>query len=112
MIRGKIRWGDLAVYPHIAISLAQGFAPAAESNLEAWLARVSQSPSVQRCQQAAMEAFATFQDRSATVEQGLFIREYREYRDHRVEWMMRSGGVEIVLNGIAKKNIRFANELE
>jgi len=36
----------------------------------------------------------------------------REYRDHRLEWMMRSGGVEIVLDGIKKGNIRFSTELE
>ena len=31
----------------------------------------------------------------------------REYRDHRLEWMMKSGGVQIVLDGLAKNNIRF-----
>ena len=31
----------------------------------------------------------------------------REYRDHRLEWMMKSGGVQIVLDGLAKDNIRF-----
>jgi glutathione S-transferase len=31
----------------------------------------------------------------------------REYRDHRLEWMMKSGGVQVVLDGLAKDNIRF-----
>ena len=31
----------------------------------------------------------------------------REYRDHRLEWMMKSGGVQVVLDGLAKNNIRF-----
>src|SRR5580704_5397908 len=31
----------------------------------------------------------------------------REYRDHRLEWMMKSGGVQIVLDGMARNNIRF-----
>jgi len=31
----------------------------------------------------------------------------REYRDHRLEWMMKSGGVQIVLDGLAENNIRF-----
>jgi hypothetical protein len=31
----------------------------------------------------------------------------REYRDHRLEWMMKSGGVQIVLDGLARNNIRF-----
>jgi glutathione S-transferase/RNA polymerase-associated protein len=35
----------------------------------------------------------------------------REYRDHRLEWMIRSGGMEVVLEGLAANNIRFSNEL-
>ncbi len=31
----------------------------------------------------------------------------REYRDHRLEWMMKSGGVQVVLDGLARNNIRF-----
>jgi hypothetical protein len=27
--------------------------------------------------------------------------------DHRLEWMMKSGGVQIVLDGLARNNIRF-----
>ena len=40
--------------------------------------------------------------------QGLFVR---EYRDHRLEWMLRSGGRQVVLDGMDKRNIRFAIEL-
>jgi glutathione S-transferase/RNA polymerase-associated protein len=35
----------------------------------------------------------------------------REYRDHRLEWMLRSGGAEIVLEGLRRGNIRFSTEL-
>ena len=42
------------------------------------------------------------------VRTGLFVR---EYRDHRLEWMMRSGGADIVLEGMQRKNIRFSHEL-
>jgi glutathione S-transferase/RNA polymerase-associated protein len=42
------------------------------------------------------------------VEAGMFVR---EYRDHRLEWMLRSGGTEIVLAGMQKKTIRFSTEL-
>jgi glutathione S-transferase/RNA polymerase-associated protein len=31
----------------------------------------------------------------------------REYRDHRLEWMMESAGANIDLDGIARNNIRF-----
>ena len=31
----------------------------------------------------------------------------REYRDHRLEWMLRAGGLDIVAAGLAADNIRF-----
>jgi len=39
------------------------------------------------------------------VRQGLFKR---EYRDHRLEWMIKSGGVQVVLDRLARGNIRFS----
>ena len=32
----------------------------------------------------------------------------RQYRDHRLEWMIAGGGLEIVREGIAKGTIRFS----
>lgn len=32
----------------------------------------------------------------------------REYRDHRLEWMIKSGGLDVVLKGLEADNIRFA----
>ena len=37
--------------------------------------------------------------------QGLFKR---EFRDHRLEWMVKSGGIEVVLQGLTADNIRFS----
>ncbi len=31
----------------------------------------------------------------------------REHRDHRLEWMVKSGGMEVVLAGLRDGNIRF-----
>jgi hypothetical protein len=31
----------------------------------------------------------------------------REYRDHRLEWMVKSGGIEVVLAGLRDNTIRF-----
>lgn len=31
----------------------------------------------------------------------------REYRDHRLEWMVKSGGIEVVLVGPRDGNIHF-----
>jgi hypothetical protein len=46
-------------------------------------------------------------DLGQLVASGVFKR---QYRDHRLEWMMRSGGLPIVLEGIEKGTIRFSNE--
>ncbi len=105
---GSFGWGDLSVYPYVAASVSQGFAPPAGSRLASWLERVSRRESVAKCAAAALEAMAGFQNLGPIVEQGLFVR---EYRDHRLEWMMRSGGHQIVLDGMAKGNIRFSVEL-
>jgi glutathione S-transferase/RNA polymerase-associated protein len=34
----------------------------------------------------------------------------REYRDHRLEWMIKSGGLEVVLRGLEAGNIRFTGD--
>jgi len=31
----------------------------------------------------------------------------REYRDHRLEWMVKSGGIHVVLAGLRDNTIRF-----
>ena len=43
------------------------------------------------------------------VEKGLFKR---EYRDHRLEWMVKSGGIDVVLRGLERANIRFSPDFE
>jgi len=32
----------------------------------------------------------------------------RQYRDHRLEWMIRGGGISIVQEGIEKSTVRFS----
>jgi len=102
-------WGDLSVYPHVNGAGIWGFAAPAGSRVADWLARISERGSIKRCAEAAMAILGTFQNLESAVEQGLLKR---EYRDHRLEWMMRSGGTQIVLDGIAKGNIRFSVEIE
>ena len=58
--------------------------------------------------EAAAASMAGFEMLPHLIASGQFVR---EYRDHRLEWMMRSGGVEIVLDGMRKKNIRFTHQL-
>jgi glutathione S-transferase len=102
-------WGDLSVLPHVNASAGVlGFAPPVGSGLARWLDRVRERPSVQRIVAEAMGSFGGFEMLPQLVESGVFVR---EYRDHRLEWMLRSGGTEIVLAGMKRKNIRFSVDL-
>lgn len=101
-------WGDLGVIPYLNTSIVLGFAPPAGSRLAAWNERVRRRTSVSRCLQEALAAMPAFEQVASLVQSGAFVR---EYRDHRLEWMMRSGGAEIVLAGMARKNIRFSADL-
>ena len=101
-------WGDVSVFPAVNAAALNGFPPSAGSKLGAWLDRVRQRPSSQKILAAAAESMAGFDMLPQLVESGHFVR---EYRDHRLEWMMRSGGAQIVLDGMTKRNIRFSVEL-
>jgi len=101
-------WGDLSVIPFVNGSAGFGFAPPEGSRLAAWADRVRERASVARCMEAGLASMTGFDQVGQLVESGVFVR---EYRDHRLEWMMRSGGQDIVLKGMGKKNVRFAVEL-
>ena|SRR5438093_5032858 len=101
-------WGDLSVVPHVYAAALTGNPPAAGSRLAAWFERVQQRPSVAETFKAVTEALPGFEMIPQLVASGHFKR---EYRDHRLEWMIRSGGEAIVRDGMAKGNIRFATEL-
>jgi glutathione S-transferase/RNA polymerase-associated protein len=102
-------WGDLSVYPYAAASQMWGFPAPAGSNLVAWLERVGTRESAKKCADAVATVMASFQNLGPLVESGVFVR---EYRDHRLEWMIRSGGIQVITDGLDKRNIRFHVELE
>ena len=97
-------WADAAVAPLLHRSVLNGMGPAAGSSLEAWYRRLLERPSV----------IATFAEYAAgaarmpaTVVAFRSGAKVREYRDHRLEWMIRSGGIEVVLAGLRDGTIRF-----
>ena len=102
-------WGDLAVVPFLNGSAGQGHPPPEGSKLAAWLARANARPSVAgtTAEIAAMARTSGMANVAELVEKGLFKR---EYRDHRLEWMIKSGGLDVVLKGIERGNIRFTPE--
>jgi len=100
-------WGDLSVVPYVNGLAGYGFSP--HGKLNEWLQRVNQRDSVRQCQDAALTwAFdgpnMDMEALKGAMAAGLFKR---EYRDHRLEWMIKSGGLEVVKTGLENDNIRF-----
>jgi glutathione S-transferase/RNA polymerase-associated protein len=102
-------FGDIVVYPFVNGAAALGNKPAEGSKLQAWLKALRARPSAERLKQDILSTLAAFQNRPQQIANGTHRR---QYRDHRLDWMLRSGGVEIVLAGIAANNIRFSYEFE
>ena len=97
-------WADLAVAPYLNRSAYYGLGTPQDSPLAQWLQRLRARASVATTFSefdAAASAMSGARARLASGE----IR--REYRDHRLEWMMKSGGAQVVLDGLARGDIRF-----
>lgn len=101
-------WGDLAAVPFVHAAAVTGTAPASGTPLADWLDRCRSRPAVAAAFTQAAETMGGFTMLPDLVASGSFRR---EYRDHRLEWMLRSGGVDIVLEGMQRRNIRFSQEL-
>lgn len=104
-------WGDLAVIPYLNGSEGFGLGPADGSPLAAWQQRANARPSVREVTAAAAAVAMGGGEAGMKVVRDMLERgEFkREYRDHRLEWMIRSGGIDVVLDGLAKGNIRFTH---
>jgi glutathione S-transferase len=100
-------WGDLSVIPYINGSTGLGIGPEADSKLGRWQSRANARPSVAKTAQAAADSIKGMAMVGEAVKLRLFKR---EYRDHRLEWMIRSGGLDVVLEGLKSDTIRFSNE--
>lgn len=101
----RFGWADAAVAPMVNRSVHYGLGPAADSTLARWHAQLNQRPAVAK-------TFAEFD--AATVHMAAAAHHYRsggrrrEYRDHRLDWMIRSGGLEVVTQGLSEDTIRFS----
>ena len=101
----RFGWADIAVAPIVNRSVYYGLGPEPGGSLAQWVGRVTQRPSVAR-------TFAEFDAAaSAMVEVATIYAKggrKREYRDHRLDWMLRSGGLEVVLTGLHDQTIRLS----
>ena len=96
-------WGDICVVPFVNGAARFDILPEPESRLAGWLARANAREDVQAVTAAAQAAELDPDMMRAAIEGGF----KREYRDHRLEWMIRAGGISIVAAGLAADNIRF-----
>ena len=99
-------WADLCAAPYVMMSGIFGFAPEKGSPLSLWLDRVRARPSVADTFAEAKTQVEPMSQVAQLLDAGLFKR---QYRDHRLEWMIRAGGIAVVTDGLAKDNIRFTD---
>jgi len=104
--------GDAAVQPHVAGSVALGFVVSERHpKLKDWLVRAGERSSVQRV--AAETADWLRRERTVAGTSGANRpRIVRQYRDHRLEWMLKTGAADIVVEGLLQGTIRFTDEFE
>jgi len=100
-------WTDLCVVPYVHSAAGFGFLPSPQSALTGWLERCRSRPSIAAAFKAANDAAGVMTAVADVVEAGGFKR---QYRDHCLEWMIRSGGLDVVRDGIVRDNIRFNTE--
>lgn len=98
-------WGDLSVIPYLNRSAGYGYLPPKGSKLLAWMERVNQRDSVAKVKAQMQAALDKMPDLGAMLKSGQVVR---QYRDHRLEWMIAGGGMEVVLEGMRKETIRFS----
>lgn len=103
-------WGDIAVVPFVQGAIGFGAPPAPGSRLALWLDRCMTRESVAK---TAVEAKAAATVVAKVVPQAIASGAFkREYRDHRLEWMIRSGGLQVLVDGMSAGNIRFSSEIK
>jgi len=98
-------WGDIVCAPYINRSAAYGYTPPAGSKLQAWFTRVNQRPAVAKVVEQMQHTLANLPDFPALLAQGKIKR---QYRDHRLEWMIAGGGLSVVQEGIERSTVRFS----
>lgn len=104
----QLGFGDLVVYPHVNAAASQGNKPEPQSRLDGWLRGMRTRPSAQRVKNDVVSTLAQFAAIPQRIAAGT---QQRQYRDHRLDWMMRSGGADIVMAGLKTNTLRFSKDV-
>ncbi|KXL43714.1 hypothetical protein M433DRAFT_20615 [Acidomyces richmondensis BFW] len=100
-------FADVCVAPVLNRSVQYGFGPAGGTTLRNWHAKISQRNSVRLTFAEMEEGAKKMQSMSKKMFNDEGAPYGMEYRDHRLEWMIKSGGIEIVLEDLKRNNIGF-----
>lgn len=98
-------YGDIAVWPYVQTAAVFRRVPAAGSGLAAWHARMGERASVQRTIAEVKASLPLVREMGAKFASGQVPR---QFRDHRLEFMLRAGGLDLVAQGLEKGTIRFS----
>ena len=98
---------DCSLVPHLGGAAQLGIkAGPGRPRLSEWVKRVRARPSVQRDQEH-VRALAGSLDEEAQAA----ASRPRQYRSHRLEWMLKYGGLPVVLEGLERGTIQFSRAL-
>lgn len=103
----SIGYADFAVAPILNRSVIAGNGPKEGSPLQLWHKRVSEVPCIAETFKEVAEAIPKMAAMGGSAFQKGSGRR-REYRDHRLEFMIKNGAIDIVQKGLADDNIRFS----
>lgn len=103
----SIGYADHCVAPMLNRSVINNLGPKDGSPLHAWHKRMSEIPCIQETWAEVAEAAPKMKGLGPEMwKKGTGRR--REYRDHRLEFLVKNGGVGIVLKGLEDGNVRFS----
>jgi glutathione S-transferase len=98
---------DASLVPHLGGAAQLGIkAGPARPRLSEWVKRVRARPSVQLDQQHVRELGPSLGQEAQDA-----AGRPRQYRSHRLEWMLKYGGLPVVLDGIERGTIQFSRAL-
>ena len=98
-------WGDLSVIPYLNRSAGYGYLPEKGSRLADWFERANRRETVAKVRTQMQASLDAMPDLGELLRKGEVVR---QYRDHRLEWMIAAGGLSVVTEGIEKGTIRFS----
>ncbi len=98
-------WGDASVIPYLNRTAAYGYQPPKGGRLAAWFERANARGSVAQVRAQMQAALDALPDLGELLRKGEVVR---QYRDHRLEWMISAGGLEVVTEGMTNGSIRFS----